>query len=139
MKEAIRTRATELDFDACRVTTAAAPPAGPRLLEWLSAGRQGQMQYLERNAAKRVDPQKVLPGCRSIITLAVSYASNAGEGPNSARARPAGPTGVIARYARYSDDHDLLAERLKTLTANVDQLGGAGTRSLWYVDTGPVL
>ena len=33
----------------------------------------------------------------------------------------------------------MLGERLKTLTAFVNQLGGAETRSLWYVDTGPLL
>ena len=49
------------------------------------------------------------------------------------------PTGLIARYARYHDYHDVLGERLKQLTDFVNQLGGAGTRSLWYVDTGPLL
>ena len=33
----------------------------------------------------------------------------------------------------------MLGERLKQLTGFVNQLGGAGTRSLWYVDTGPLL
>jgi epoxyqueuosine reductase len=33
----------------------------------------------------------------------------------------------------------VLGERLKQLTQFVNQLGGAETRSLWYVDTGPVL
>jgi epoxyqueuosine reductase len=46
---------------------------------------------------------------------------------------------AIARYARFDDYHDILGERLKQLTAFVNQLGGADTRSLWYVDTGPLL
>ncbi len=33
----------------------------------------------------------------------------------------------------------MLGEKLKALSKFVDQLGGEGTRSLWYVDTGPVL
>jgi epoxyqueuosine reductase len=45
----------------------------------------------------------------------------------------------MARYARFDDYHDVLGERLKQLTQFVNQLGGAETRSLWYVDTGPVL
>ena len=49
------------------------------------------------------------------------------------------PSGVIARYARFDDYHDVLAERLKLLAEFVNRLGGAGTRSLWYVDTGPLL
>ena len=46
---------------------------------------------------------------------------------------------LISRYARFADYHDVLGERLKELTQFVNQLGGAETRSLWYVDTGPLL
>jgi epoxyqueuosine reductase len=46
--------------------------------------------------------------------------------------------GVVARYARFDDYHDVLGERLKLLAGFVDQLGDE-TRSLWYVDTGPLL
>ena len=49
------------------------------------------------------------------------------------------PHGVVARYARYRDYHDVLGERLKQLAAFLDQLGGPGTRSLWHTDTGPLL
>jgi epoxyqueuosine reductase len=48
-------------------------------------------------------------------------------------------TGMIARYARFNDYHEVLGGRLKSLTAFVNQLDGANTRSLWYVDTGPLL
>ncbi len=47
--------------------------------------------------------------------------------------------GVVARYARFADYHDVLGRRLKSLADFVNQLGGEGTRSLWYVDTGPLL
>jgi epoxyqueuosine reductase len=47
-------------------------------------------------------------------------------------------SGEIARYARFSDYHEVLGGRLKELAAFVNALGG-GTRSLWYVDTGPLL
>ena len=49
------------------------------------------------------------------------------------------PRGLIARYARHADYHDVLGERLKSLADFVNQLGGPGARSLWYVDTGPLL
>ena len=51
----------------------------------------------------------------------------------------AATTGIIARYARFADYHDVLGGRLKSLTEFVNQLGGPQTRSLWYVDTGPLL
>lgn len=49
------------------------------------------------------------------------------------------PTGIVARYARFEDYHQILGDPLKSLASFVNELGGEGTRSLWYVDTGPLL
>jgi epoxyqueuosine reductase len=133
MNEEIRRRAWELGFDDCRITTAAAPQSAGHFQEWLVDRRHGEMAYLDRTAQKRVDPQKVLPGAKSIMTLAVTYA-----GPH--KARPAAAhRGVVAAYARYDDYHEVLGARLKQLTEFLNGLGGPETRSLWYVDTGPLL
>ena len=134
MKAALRQRALELGFDDCRVTTANAPESAARFKQWLAGERHGEMAYLERTASKRVDPQQVLPGARSIITLAASY-----HGPHCQSPIANWKTGFIARYARYADYHDTLGGRLKQLADFVNHLGGEGTRSLWYVDTGPLL
>jgi epoxyqueuosine reductase len=146
MKAQIRQRARELGFDDCRFATAAAPESGPRLDQWLAQGSHGKMTWLERNAAKRRDPQLVLPGARSIITLGVSYASDAGRVTRDAmppvisrHSPPATRHGEIARYARHADYHDILAAPLKALAEFVNGLSDAGARSLWYVDTGPIL
>ncbi|HVY71490.1 MAG TPA: tRNA epoxyqueuosine(34) reductase QueG [Verrucomicrobiae bacterium] len=132
MKAQIAGRAGELGFDACRFTTARAPDHAREFQDWLAAGNHGEMGYLQRNARKRIDPAQVLPGARSLIVLAVSY-DGPGAGP------PPGFTGVVARYARYGDYHEVIAERLKALTGFVNDLGGPETKSLWYVDTGPLL
>lgn len=134
MKESIRKRALELGFDDCRVTTAHSPDHAPALLEWLEQGRHGAMAYLERNVFKRVDPQQVLAQAKSIITLAASYHRPAVAAEQSSLRK-----GVIARYARHEDYHDLIAPPLKELTSFINGLGGPQTRSLWYVDTGPLL
>ena len=157
MKAKIQNRARELGFDACHFTTALPPERREEFQRWLASGHHGQMAYLERNAPKRRDPQLVLKDARSIITLAVSYAEEvSSEVSNSEFRVPSSPPfpyaprnthhgarktipGVIARYARFTDYHDVLGERLKSLTEFVNQLGGDATRSLWYVDTGPLL
>src|SRR5205814_1905075 len=62
-----------------------------------------------------------------------------------ARYRPI--TGVIARYARGQDYHDVIGWKLEALSARIRSLAGSdtqtprhsGTQSVWYVDTGPVL
>lgn len=134
MKEAIRQRALKLGFDDCRFTTAEAPESSPRFQNWLRAGCHGDMGYLQRNADKRIDPQQVLPGARSVIALAASY-----EFSNRQSAIGNQQSGVTARYARFDDYHNVLGEQLKELAAFVNQFGGDDTRSFWYVDTGPVL
>jgi len=182
MKETIRQRARDLGFDDCRFTTAAPPESAGHLQRWLEQGRHGEMAYLARNAPKRANPDLVLPGAKTIITLATSYAASPDESPSpnvpsrgsphqspqsppdtsAVRPVPGERAGVraglgktslsfmahgsrittpaaIARYARYADYHDVLRDKLKNLSALVDQLGGPNTQSLWYVDTGPLL
>jgi epoxyqueuosine reductase len=135
VKTAIQERARQAGFDACHFTSARKPDHAAQFQRWLAAGRHGQMAYLARNAHKRIDPEQVLAGARSIITLAASYAVKPTESP----AADVAPVGEIARYARFADYHEVLGERLKLLTALINELGGAETRSLWYVDTGPLL
>ncbi|HWH68110.1 MAG TPA: tRNA epoxyqueuosine(34) reductase QueG [Candidatus Sulfotelmatobacter sp.] len=141
MNELLRRRARELGFDECRLTTAQPPASAPHFQTWLAHQRHGAMGYLERNAPKRLEPQLVLPGAKSVITLATSYAAGGMREAECSMQMDSGSElrGVVARYARYVDYHDVLAERLKALTEFVNQLGGEGTRSLWYVDTGPLL
>ena len=144
MKEAVRQRAAELGFDDCRFTTAGAPASGDQFKHWIVQKFHGEMGWLERTVEKRTDVQKVLPEAKSVIVLAVSYqtslASHPEEGPDKEGAVSEGTAnGVVARYARFADYHDVLAGRLQTLTDFVNQLGGGQTRSLWYVDTGPIL
>ena len=134
MKAAIRQRAAELGFDDCRFTTAAPPASAEKFQGWLAEKQHGEMAWLERNAEKRVEPEKVLAGAKSVIALAASYQT---DNPQSAIRNP--QSGVIARYAQFKDYHDVVGEKLKALTQFINQFGNAGTHSLWYVDTGPIL
>jgi epoxyqueuosine reductase len=131
MKEQIRRRALELGFDDCRFTRADAPAARKEFRDWVVQKKYGEMSWMERSAEKRTEPQAVLPEARSIVCVAASYFREASE--------PKARSGIVARYARFDDYHDVLGERLKLLTQWVAEIGGPETRSLWYVDTGPVL
>lgn len=163
MKEQIRQRAMELGFDDCRFARAGAPDTTNHFQNWVAEGKFGEMAWMEKNAEKRVEPQKVLTNAKSVVVLAASYEkrkwdvphpeflldsgqsdspspwpSPAGRGGIVHR-NPATTTGVVARYARFDDYHDVLGERLKSLAQFITETGGADTRSLWYVDTGPIL
>jgi epoxyqueuosine reductase len=133
VKSAVFQRAQQLGFDDCRFTTARPPVHAAQFQQWLQAGRHGQMDYLARNAYKRIDPAQVLAAAKTIITLAASYTP-----PSAGERSRTGATGELARYARFDDYHEVLGVRLKDLAAFVNSLG-EGARSLWYVDTGPLL
>ena len=150
MKAAIQQRALELGFDDCRFTTAAAPHSAAQFQNWLAGKNHGEMAWLARNAAKRVDPQKVLPGAKSVIILATSYeGSDEWRVASDKKELESGThysspithhfPGTIARYARFDDYHDVLEEKLKALTNFTDSLADRRVKSLWYVDTGPLL
>lgn len=126
IKDAVQKRALELGFSACRVAPAAPPTNSEAFEKWLEAGHAGEMAWLARNKERRLDPQQVLPGARSILMLAMNYF----QGP--------APSGSwrIARYAWGTDYHDLMLERLKELERVLEAHQGVQKS---YVDTGPIL
>jgi len=91
------------------------------------------MDWIARGAEKRCDPQKVLTGARSVVTLAMNY----WQGDRDRGLQTAAPTrGRIARYAWGDDYHDVLEKKLRALDGFLTAAGG---RQKFYVDTGPVL
>jgi len=127
--DTLRRRLAELGFDDVRVTAVGPVARGP-LHDWLAAGRQADMAWMERTAEKRLQPGLVLPGARSVLMLGVNY----GPGPRSQ------PGPVWARYALYEDYHDTMKPALAAAGKVLEELYGAGAGDYrCYVDTGPVL
>lgn len=127
----VKTWAAELGFDDCRIARAAEATHADAFRDWIAAGKQGEMSWLERTPERRCDPRAVLPGCKSLICLALNYFP--GESPF-----PEGHPGGyrIARYAWNDDYHDLIASRLREFDLKLQSLGGVQKP---YADTGPVL
>ncbi len=138
LAEAIKQEARRLGFDAVGISRVASDPAASRagslyarLREWLGRGYEGAMGWMARQPERRADPQRVLPGCRSIVSVGMNYFTGhrADESPGHGR---------IARYAWGRDYHGVLQATLEQLDAHIKTLApDAGTR--WYVDTGPVM
>ena len=160
LKAALVQKAIELGFDACRVTTAEPPASAPDFERALAEGRHAEMAWLAKAPEKRADLGRVLPGIRSVVTLAVSYHRGPVSGPRAEAHDPGsgfgaqyesdpghgstadpdtGPRGIVARYAQHPDYHDLLKPPLQALTEFLDAAAAVSQRSLWYVDTGPIL
>ena len=128
----IKELARQAGFDDCRLAPATRAPHAGEFLAWLANGEHGDMQWMARDPERRSDPRLVLPGCRTVIMLAVNYFP--GRNPPEP-ARP-GPVGKIARYAWNDDYHDHILPKLRELDQSLAALGG--TQKV-YTDTGPVL
>ena len=133
--EKLREKLRALGFDAVRFARAE-PRFGPGLSDWLAAGHHADMAWLERGAAKRGDPELVLPGVRTVIMLGINYAADdalSGADPEKSGTR-------WARYSRYSDYHDTIKSALAEAGRMLEKEQGIGSEDYrYYVDTGPVL
>ena len=124
--------AKEIGFDSCRVAACTAPAHATEFREWLRDGAHGEMNYMQRGEEKRCDPEKILPGARSIVAFALNYF----QGDEADGAAATGRTGRIARYAWGEDYHDVIGVRLNRIDEFLRSFGG---QQKSYVDTGPVL
>lgn len=125
----VKARARELGFDLCGI--APAHPLEPaRLDRWLSRGWDAEMGWVRERRAERLDPSLLLPGARSVIALAASYAPAPGD------PQPAPGELVVARYARGRDYHNVILKPARKLAAWLRELGA---RVYCEVDTGAVL
>ncbi|MBS0664027.1 MAG: tRNA epoxyqueuosine(34) reductase QueG [Verrucomicrobia bacterium] len=128
-REALRRRLADLGFDDVRFA-AVAELRDEGLAGWLAAGHHADMAWMERSAAKRLDPRLVLPGVQSVILLGVNYWTAAA--PRGAAA--------WARYALHDDYHDTMKPALVGAGRVLEEVCGLrGDEYRYYVDTGPVL
>ena len=126
----IKSEARRLGFDACGITAAVPLDDDARRLEkWLNKGYQAGMGWMEKYFDLRVDPQKLVPGAKSVITLLINYFPGELQQPDAPK---------IAKYAWGMDYHDVIRAKLNEflafIKANIGAVEGRG-----FVDSAPVL
>ncbi|MBL0926493.1 MAG: tRNA epoxyqueuosine(34) reductase QueG [Phycisphaerales bacterium] len=147
-REVVALCTERLGFALAGVVEAAPSERQPELLEWLSAGKHGEMGWLAEHAAVRCDPGRFLPGCRSLILVADLYyerperGGGAGSewGDRAGRGEAAAGWGVgkVARYARGDDYHRVIKHRLHEL-GDALRLRHPEHQFRAFSDTAPVL
>jgi epoxyqueuosine reductase len=136
MSRHILDRCRELGFALSGVCEAAPTQYEHELIEWLAAGKHGEMEYLRRNIELRIDPAKLVPGAKSVICVADRYQSVTPEGGDSQIDQTI--EGKIARYARGDDYHEVMRKRLTQLARELSRMYPQETFRA-CVDTAPVL
>jgi epoxyqueuosine reductase len=132
LSEAVKERAFELGFDRVAIGPAEPPEHRAQLEAWLDAGYAGTMSYIERGRTDRLDPARLLPGCRSIVAVALSYNPASAEGRDDAWRS-------VSRYARGRDYHDVIRPRLVELGEFIRTAAGASVTSRAAVDSSAML
>ena len=131
IKQAIQTEAKRLGFEACGF--AKAEPVDEAMVHvldhWTDSGYHADMQYMERNRDLRLDPTQLVPGCQTLIVVALNYYPQQLLSHDSYQ---------IAYYAYGKDYHRVMKDKLlqllsyiKTLIPNIE--GRA------FCDTAPLL
>ena len=129
--------AAELGFSRTGIAGVDLSQDETRLVNWLAAGRHGDMTYMERHGHKRSRPGDLVPGTLNVISVRMDYWPGDTARPAAeALADPA--AGYVARYALGRDYHRLMRRRLQRLADRIAlHVGPFGYRA--FVDTAPVL
>ncbi|MEM9566754.1 MAG: tRNA epoxyqueuosine(34) reductase QueG [Cyanobacteria bacterium P01_E01_bin.34] len=124
---AVKQAALAQGFDKVGIASTDTPPNLEGLSRWIAAGFQADMAWMDN--PKRWEPERILPGVRSLVCVALNYYT-----PYAHNDDPG--SGNISRYAWGRDYHRVLGKRLKALSAWMEAEYDCRTR--FYVDTGPI-
>lgn len=105
-------------------------PEARRLEAWLNGGNHAKMNYMENHFDLRVDPTKLVPGAKTVISLLYNYYST------TSQSDPDAPK--ISTYAYGRDYHKVIRKKMKLilrwLQEHVGEVVGRG-----FVDSAPVM
>lgn len=126
----IKDKAYDLGFQMVGVSKAGfLEEEAPRLEDWLNKNYHGEMGYMANHFDKRLDPTKLVPGAKSVISLLYNYYPEQKQDSSAPK---------LAKYAYGKDYHYVIKHKLKDLLYWMqDEIGAVDGRV--FVDSAPVL
>ena len=125
----IKRLAKQIGFSSCGISRARFLHEEEKNFEdWLNQGYQGTMSYLERNFDKRLDPTKLVPGAKSIISLTFNYFPPKKIFDDNSF--------LISKYAYGKDYHIIIKDKLKALFSQMKK--EVGDIEEGFVDSAPI-
>lgn len=130
IKTFIQTKARDLGFIHVGFSKAEfLDNEAPRLTSWLNKQMHGKMSYMENHFDMRLDPRILVPGAKSVISLAFNYFP---------KEKQREDTYLISKYAYGLDYHDVVRKKLRLLLESIRNEVGA-IEGRVFVDSAPVL
>jgi epoxyqueuosine reductase len=104
------------------------------LKQWITEGRNADMDWLEQNTDKRIDPSLIIPEVKSIITLAYLYDTPFAHSESTDIPK-------ISRYAWGERDyHKVIKKKLKEICKSIELFfAGTEIKIKYYIDDGPLM
>ena len=130
----VRSEASALGFDLCRITSADSIPLAPeRLREFIDNGFHGTMGWMEDTQERRAKPKTLWSEVRSVVMFGLNYGPD--EDPRGILDKP--DKAAISVYARNRDYHDVIKGRLKEIATRFAARADEDVKV--FVDTAPVM
>ena len=134
----IKRTALETGFDLAGITHLARSQHAGYIQEWFATGQHAAMDYLQRHAPVKIDPQIHWPWVKSVVVLGLIYRPPVSDIPTAAGPGTE-PKGKIAAYAVGRDYHRVMAGLIKRLARAIAARESESFRWAASVDTSPLL
>ncbi|MBF0659544.1 tRNA epoxyqueuosine(34) reductase QueG [Psychrobacter sp. NG25] len=124
VKQWIKTQAQALGFADCGFLSVHHPLFAKQIVQlqqWLEKGYEGQLQFMHSNHELRANPEQLVDGARTIISVRMDYLTQAPKS-RAVTDNDIPNQGIIARYARGRDYHKTMRSRLKQLALKIETM-----------------
>jgi epoxyqueuosine reductase len=126
----IKELALEAGFNACGITDVKPLEQNSLILKnWISHNYNADLNFLDKNFEKRINPELLVPGAKSIVICLISYNYSIKQKSNNYR---------ISKYIAGSDYHKVIKKKLLLLLKNVKLIDNSIVGCA-FVDTAPLM
>ncbi len=128
----VKDEAKRLGFEYCGISKAEfLEDEAPRLENWLKKNMHGEMAYMANHFDLRLDPTRLVPGAKSVVSLLLNYYTEEKQQDESAP--------KISKYAYGEDYHLIIKSKLREMLNTLEEKIGRSIGGRAFVDSAPVL
>jgi len=132
ISDKIKKIAISTGFDIVGITDSSVPlEAISHYEEWIKRHYHADLEYMNKNVERRLNPKNIMENVKSIICLGLNYYNGVNTNDKN--------KGIICRYARGMDYHKVIEEKTRKLIIELQNMYGESVEFKPYVDYGAIL